>query len=59
MKRDQILAVLRSLAMSQGFYGRLLNAINQASEEEQDEFFTNLEAQDFQSSVDLVIYLES
>lgn len=51
MKRDEILEVLRSLAMGQGFYGRLLNSLDENS-------LAYLEAQNFKDEVDLVLFLE-
>ena len=36
MNKEQILATFRSLAMSQGFYGRLLEQIYSVDEETRD-----------------------
>lgn len=58
MKRDEILNVIKSLARSQGFYGRLLQEINEMDEEQYDEFMGRLEAQNFSDAVELVIYIE-
>lgn len=58
MKRDEIMKTIRSLAQSQGFYGRLLADIEDLSEERYDEVMTQLEAQNFKDSVDLVLFLE-
>lgn len=57
MKREQILNLFRSLAMSQGFYGRLLRDIDE-NPEWGDEYLTNLEAQNFGSDLDLILYVE-
>lgn len=54
MNKEQILSVIRSLAMSQGFYGRLLRDI-----EKNEEILDELVAQNFGDALDLVLYLES
>lgn len=59
MNKYQILNAISDLAMSQGFYGRLLEAIESMSEEARDEYLDNLEQQCFVDVVDLVMYLES
>lgn len=59
MDRTQILATFRSLATSQGFYGRLLNDIENAEESARENFLTYLELQNFKDSVDLVMFMES
>ena len=53
MTKDQILDAIKSLAMSQGFYGRLLSEID-----ENPEILDVLEGQHFSDSVDMVMYLE-
>jgi len=53
LTRDQILEAIRSFAMSQGFYGRLLESI-QANED----ILEGLEKQGFTSVLDMVLYLE-
>ena len=58
MKRAEIENVMRSLAMSQGFYGRLLNDIYSAPEDEQERFWENMEAQNFGDALDVVLFLE-
>ena len=55
MNREEILKTIRSLAKSQGFYGRLLEAIE---EDDSDEFIQELIDQQFKDSVDLILYLE-
>ena len=49
---------MQSLAMSQGFYGRLLGQIYSAPEDEQERFWENMEAQNFGDAVDVVMFLE-
>lgn len=58
MKREQILNVFKSLAYSQGAYGRLLQAIED-NPEQGDAFLNHLEEQNFNDEVDLILYLES
>ena len=49
---------MQTLAMSQGRYGRLLDEIYSAPEDEQDRFWDNMEAQNFGDALDVVLYLE-
>lgn len=58
MKREEIEKVFRNLALSQGYYGRLLRQINEASGEQREEFWTELEAQNFKGPVDVVMFME-
>lgn len=61
MKMDEILAVIKSLVGSQGFYGRLLNAIEEVKQQDADrynELVKTLEAQNFNDPVDFVMYIE-
>jgi hypothetical protein len=58
MNKEQILSTFRSLAMSQGFYGRLLAQINSADEETRDAFLSGLESHNFKDAVDLVMWIE-
>jgi hypothetical protein len=53
MNREQILSTIKSLAMSQGFYSRLLYAIN-----EDENIMDQLVAQNFKDSLDMILYLE-
>jgi hypothetical protein len=53
MTKEQILDAIKSLAMSQGFYGRLLRSIN-----ENPAILDELESQHFSDSLDMVMYLE-
>lgn len=59
MDRNEIRNTIETLAKSQGFYGRVLNAIDEAEPERQEEIWNTLEAQNFTDSVDLVMYFES
>ena len=58
MNRYQIENLLQTLAMSQGRYGRLLDEIYSAPEDEQDRFWDNMEAQNFGGDLDVILYLE-
>lgn len=61
MKMAEILAAIRTLAHSQGFYGRLYRSIMEAQENSPDtygEIVAKLEAQNFGDAVDMVLYFE-
>ena len=49
---------MQTLAMSQGLYGRMLDQIYSAPEDEQEMFWENMEAQNFSSDLDVVLFLE-
>ena len=62
MDREQILHVIRELARSQGFYGRLLESYSELRDRDPEEFdrcMMVLEAQNFQDTLDVVLYFES
>lgn len=54
MNREEILENIKMLSTSQGFYGRLLDAI-----EEDETILDDLEAQNFNDVVDMIMYIES
>ena len=56
MKRNEILANIRMLAMSQGFYGRLYGDIMEADNKE--EILEYLENQNFGDVVSMVMFFE-
>lgn len=58
MNRDEIREVFKQLAMSQGFYGRLLRQIDEADEEAREKFWQDLEEQNFKDSLDVILYIE-
>lgn len=58
MNRQQILNAVKSLAQSQGFYGRLYEALTSGTEEAEDALNQMVE-QNFKDSVDMVMWLES
>ena len=53
MDRTRILELIKGLAKSQGFYGRLLKNI-----QENPEILDYLEQQKFKDDLDLILYLE-
>ena len=62
MDREDILNVFREFAQSQGFYGRLLRDLAELEEYEPDayeELMQNLEAQDFRTPLDVILYIET
>lgn len=62
MDIEQIMAAIRSLAESQGFYGRLYNELWEMQTNDPDqweEVKNTLEAQNFKDSLDMVMYFES
>lgn len=54
MNAEQILDVIKSLSLSQGFYGRLLRTIDECPD-----VLDDLVAQNFGSELDLILYIES
>ena len=58
MNKEQIFDTIRTLANSQGFYGGVLEVLENNTEEERDKFLSYLEAQDLYDAVDLVEFLE-
>lgn len=61
MNIEEIMAVIRSLAESQGYYGRLYNELweMQTNDPEKwEEVKNKLEEQNFSDSLDVVMYFE-
>ena len=58
MNREQILDAVKTLAMSQGFYGRLYERLTDGTWES-DSFLDLMEEQNFGDTVDMVLWLES
>ena len=58
MNRYQIENLMQNLAMSQGLYGRMLDQIYSAPEDEQEMFWENMETQNFGSDLDVILFLE-
>ena len=61
MKIKEIKETIKSLANSQGFYGRLLASMETMEKmfpQDYAELVVELESQNFQNAVDLVMYFE-
>lgn len=62
MTIDDILDNIRSLALSQGFYGRLYRTLMEIREYEPESWISvvsELEGQHFHDAVDMVLYFEA
>lgn len=57
MNKEQILNAIKSLAGSQGFYGRLYKQLTDGSKEA-EEALAIMEKQNFKDSVEMVMWLE-
>lgn len=57
LTKEAILALISTLAMSQGFYGRLLNGLNE-NPEIGEEWLQQMEDMHFRSDVDFIMFLE-
>lgn len=58
MNREEILSSIRSLSMSQGFYGSLYQFLTNGTDEA-EEYMYELEQLKFKDPVDLVMYIEN
>lgn len=61
MKMKEIKETMKSLASSQGFYGRLLASIETMEEmfpQDYEKLAEELESQNFENAVDLIMYFE-
>ena len=56
MTREQVKAEIRQLANHQGFYGRLLEELNEAPEEDQNAFYDQFA--DCKDIVDFIMAIE-
>lgn len=59
MSGEQAIEVIRKLASSQGFYGRLLNEIENFTDEEMKKWNETIENQGFTDDLDLILWLEN
>jgi hypothetical protein len=59
LDRNDIMSLFKSLARSQGFYGRLICAIEDADEGAREEFWQDLESKKFTDVIEVIIYIES
>lgn len=58
---EEIMDVIKGLASSQGFYGRLLRAIEELKNEDVHKYqnlVLELEAQNFKDAIDVVMFFE-
>lgn len=61
MKRKDILRLFRSLSKSNGYYGRLLADLNDLRINDEDSYesiMSDLENQNFQTPLDVVLFIE-
>lgn len=58
MKIEQILDIIRGLACSTGFYGRLYQSIMEMPKSARENYYTYLESLNFASDLDVVLYFE-
>lgn len=61
MTMDEIMDVIKELAQSQGMYGRLYRAIQEAKEEapgEYEKLKTDWEAHNFKTALDFILFIE-
>lgn len=62
MNRDEIMAAIKMLASSQGFYSRMYSSLCEMRDNDPDEFDRNmsiLEELNFGDAVDMVMFFES
>lgn len=59
MSKEQIMNTFKSLAQSQGFYGRIVDELESMSESNRNMYLEGLEKQNFKDAIDLVIFMES
>lgn len=58
MGREELLKLIKDLAKSQGFYGRLLQQIMGLDDEAQNDFWDYLEEKNFKDGVDFILFIE-
>lgn len=56
MNRERILELFRQLSMSQGFYGRLLRAIDNLDEEDRNSYLDSFK--DCKDELDVILAVE-
>ena len=59
MKKNEIMKTFKSLAQSQGYYGRIVDELESMSESNGNMYLEGLEKQNFKDAVDLVMFMES
>ena len=58
MKMEDIIKLIRTLAQSQGFYGRLLESISELPDEKYKELTELWESKQFKDDLDFILYIE-
>ena len=58
MTMDDIMNTIKSLACSQGMYGRLLNAIQNLDKDDYNRLKEDWESRGFKDAVDFVLFIE-
>ena len=58
MEREEIMEKIKSLASSQGLYGRLYRDLMELDEDEYEQVMLELESQNFKDGVDLIMFIE-
>jgi hypothetical protein len=61
MNRHQIMTLIKELAQSQGYYGRLykeLHTLKHTDYDEYDAIMDDLESLNFKDSLDFILYVE-
>ena len=59
---EEVIDVIKSLSQSQGFYGRLYQAIMNLKSDDPDryeQYLDHLQTQNFKDEVDVVLYFET
>lgn len=56
MKSNEVLDLIKELSKGQGVYGRLLRALNEADEDDRNEFLDSFE--DCRDSLDVILRIE-
>ena len=59
MKMEDIIKLIRELAKSQGFYGRLLESILELDAENYEELAELWESENFADELDFILYIEA
>ena len=59
MTKNEIMKTFKSLAQSQGLYGRIVDELESMSESNRNMYLEGLEKQNFKDAVDLVMFMES
>lgn len=58
MNGEKAIEVIRELSKSQGFYGRILQNIENFTEEQKEEFNNMIKNAEIENEIDLILFLE-